>query len=321
MTLAELPLGEIRRRLRSDLGLRLGIGPFAVALRTTVRDIPAALCTLYADFPVVDEAAFVDFHLELDRPRGLRRWLAPQVSFSLDGRVPFKPLPLAHAPALQEWALNWCIYTHAHQYLIIHAAVVARGPHALILSGPPGSGKSTLTAGLIHDGWRLLSDELALVLRDGSTRIQPLARPVGLKNDAIGLIQARSPGAAFGPLARDTLKGTIAHLRPPSESVTRAHEMARAAWVVFPRFAPDSDTRLEGVPRAQAFLELARNSFNYDLLGVRGFDCLADLIEGSSTHSLVYGNLDQALRELAALPKSEPEHVQRATAASAAAPG
>lgn len=321
MTLAEMPLSELRHRLQSNGGLRLGIGPFVVALRTTARGIAVALHTLYAEFPVAEEAAFVDFHLELERPRGPRRWLAPQVSFSLDGRVPFKPLPLAHAPALQEWALNWCIYTHAHQYLIIHAAVVARGPQALILSGPPGSGKSTLTAGLIHDGWRLLSDELALIVRDGSNRIQPLARPVGLKNDAIELIRARSPGAEFGPLARDTLKGTIAHLRPPAESVARAHETAQAAWVVFPRFEPDSDTRLEAVPRAQAFLELARNSFNYDLLGVRGFDCLADLIEGCSTHSLIYGNLDEALRQLAGLPKCEPEHVRRASAAGVAAPG
>jgi hypothetical protein len=41
--------------------------------------------------------------------------------------------------------------------------VLERGGRALLLPAPSGSGKSTLCAGLAFNGWRLLSDELALL--------------------------------------------------------------------------------------------------------------------------------------------------------------
>src|SRR3546814_17273791 len=74
---------------------------------------------------------------------------------------------LGQALPMLEWGLNWCIGAHGHQFLIIHAAVIERNGLAAILPGAPGSGKSTLTACLVHNGWRLLSDAMALVSLQG----------------------------------------------------------------------------------------------------------------------------------------------------------
>jgi HprK-related kinase A len=105
----------------------------------------------------------------------------PQVLFRLDGVVPFRSLPLRHAVPIFEWGLNWCIVSRANNYLIIHAAAIEKGGHVAIMPGVPGSGKSTLTAGLVNRGWRLLSDEMALIsLTDGS--VTPLVRPISLEN-------------------------------------------------------------------------------------------------------------------------------------------
>lgn len=91
-------------------------------------------------------------------------------------------MPVGHAFPQLEWAMNWCISTQANFYLLLHSAVIERNGFAAIMPAPPGSGKSTLCAALINRGWRLLSDELALIsLHDQN--IYPLARPVGLKND------------------------------------------------------------------------------------------------------------------------------------------
>ena len=79
-----------------------------------------------------------------------------------------------------EAGLNWCIGNLAHQYLVIHSATLERGGRALLMPAPPGSGKSTLCAALITRGWRLLSDEFALV--DPATGLLvPVPRPVALK--------------------------------------------------------------------------------------------------------------------------------------------
>ncbi len=96
-----------------------------------------------------------------------------------------------------EWGLNWCVSAHCHQYLIFHAAVIEKSGRALILPAPPGSGKSTLCAGLVNRGWRLLSDELTLI-DIASCGVVPLPRPVSLKNASIDVIRAYAPAAAIG---------------------------------------------------------------------------------------------------------------------------
>ena len=50
----------------------------------------------------------------------------------------------------------------------------------------------------------------------------------------------------------------------------------------------------EAVPRPQALVELASNSFNYHVHGVRGFEALVETVERCSMWRLEYGDLDEA---------------------------
>jgi HprK-related kinase A len=223
------------------------------------------------------------------------------VQFYLDGRAPFKPLPFDQAAAMFEWGLNYCVSSHCHQYLIIHAAVVERQGRAIIFPAPPGSGKSTLCAGLVNRGWRLLCDELTLVrLQDG--RVDPFPRPVSLKNESIDVIRRFAPEAVVGPVVHDTTKGTVAHLKPPSDSVVRMHETAEPAWVVFPQYKPSEAPRLTPVPRARAFMRVAEHTFNYSLLGAKGFRALAQLIDSTDCFDFSYSQLEEAVALFAGLP-------------------
>ena len=88
----------------------------------------------------------MDFQIVLKRRDKPFRCFRPQVAVEVDGGSPAAPLPLEQAFALFEGTLNWCIYTYAHQYFIIHAAAIERDGRAAILPAPPGSGKSTLCA-------------------------------------------------------------------------------------------------------------------------------------------------------------------------------
>lgn len=293
MNVALLPGGELAARLRQR-GIALHIGPFVARLRSAIPSVAEGIGLLYRDYAVVDDQGFADFHVELTPPKNLRRWFRSQVLFFFDGRTPFKPLPLAQAFPFFEWGLNWCVANYAHRYLVIHAAVVAKGREAVILPGAPGAGKSTLCAGLAARGWRLLSDELTLVCtRTGA--IAPLPRPVSLKNESIDVIRDFVPGATIGPTIVDTRKGSVAHLRAPRESVARAAEHARPRWIIFPKYERGSDAELAPQPRGGSFLRVAEQAFNYSVLGVTGFRTLAAMIDGCDCYDFRYSDLAEAV--------------------------
>ena len=299
MKVAELSRSALRARLCGP-GLCLPCGPFTVRLRSPLPAIAEGIGLLYADFELAPDGAFIDFEVSLIPGQRLRRWIRPQVNFDSDGRRPFKPLPREQALAMMEWGLNWLLTSHAQQWLLIHAAVVERDGKALVLAADPGSGKSTLCAALVLRGWRLLSDEMAFVsLQDG--QLLPIARPVSLKNRSIDVIRAFSKDAVIGPPSFDTVKGTVAHLRPPAASVARREQRARPALLVFPKYEAGQAQQLQAVPRAQALMELVSHTFNYALLGGDAFEALAGLVEAVPAYRLQYSDFDQLFPALDAL--------------------
>jgi HprK-related kinase A len=213
----------------------------------------------------------------------------------LDGQVPFEPYPRGHAFPLMEWGLNYAMALRSHQFCLLHAAVLERNGKALVMPAMPGSGKSTLCAALMHRGWRLFSDEFG-ILDPRSGQLLPIPRVIPLKNASIEVIRHFAPEAVMGPLFAGTRKGDVAHLAPTPESVARQAEGALAAWIVFPRFQPGSDTSLQPVPGSQAFVRLSNNSFNYHLLGETSYRALTAMVKGCDCHSFEYSDLDEAVQ-------------------------
>lgn len=300
MIVSGLPAGELRRRLTGP-GIRIRMGPVVANIASPFRSIERAIALHYAAHEVAPATEFADFHVAVDPIGGLRRWIKPQAFFRFDANPPFNPLAAGQAFPLLEWGLNWCVSAHCHQYLIIHAAVVERGGRALILPAPPGSGKSTLCAALVARGWRLLSDELTMI--DTQTGdVVPLPRPISLKNASIDVIANFWPEGPMSPVVHDTLKGSVAHVRPPAPSVERAAERATPGWIVLPAFRAGESPALTPLPKSSGFMRLVDSAFNYSMLGRRGFDMLADVVERSGCHDFTYGGqLDEAVRLFDAL--------------------
>lgn len=294
MIVEDLAPPALDRCLRQG-GLRLRTGPVVTRIRSPLLAVRRGIALHYAQHTVEAEQGFADFHVSVERPHSLRRWIDKQVVFRFDGTVPFAPLPGDQGFAMLEWGLNWCVSSHCHQYLIVHAAVLERGGRALILPAPSGSGKSTLCAGLVFGGgWRLLSDELALI-DPASGHLVPLPRPVSLKNESIDAIRGFTPAALFGEVVRETVKGRVAHVRPPAEAVLRADRSALPAWVVLPRYAAGAAAQWQPLSRARAFMTLVENAFNYNVHGRGGFAAFADVIDRSDCHEFSYSSLPEAV--------------------------
>ena len=302
MRLVELADDDVSQRL-AGTGILLQTGPFTVRVRAGIEQFAPLLQRFYAHFPVLAEPAIADFHVQLRQPRSVRRWWRPQSLFMLDDQSPFLPYPLSHAFPLFEWGLNWAIAMQAHQYLMLHSAVVERGGRALLLPAWPGSGKSTLCAALVNRGWRLFSDEFGLV-RAEDGKLIPLPRPMPLKNRSIDVIRDFAPDAELGPLFHGTRKGTVAHLLSPAASVEKLAVPAPPGWLVFPRYRSGASLRLKPIPKQQAFIKLANNSFNFQLLGLRGFEGVTRLVRSCDCYVLSYSNLDEAMDAMNGLAES-----------------
>jgi HprK-related kinase A len=281
------------RRILAREGVRLRTGPVVSRIVTRDEKVAAGISLHYGKHTVEPENGFVDFHVSIAPPRSLRAWFAPQVLFHCEAETAFYPMPAVQAFPMLEWGLNWCVSTRCNQYLMIHSAVIERNGGAMIVPAPPGSGKSTLCAGLVHSGWRLLSDEIALI--DPSTRrVAPLPRPVSLKNASIEVIRRFAPQSTIGAPVHDTSKGSVAHMSPTADSVAREREQAPISWVVVPRYVAGAEPRLEPMSRGRAFMLLIENAFNYDIHGRHGFRLLADVMAGSRAFEFTYSRLEDA---------------------------
>ena len=302
MIVGDLSRREFGRRLAGD-GLALQFGPFNLRIRSNLSSFASLAHQLYAPYSLHEPEAISDFHVQISAPHGLRRWVRRQANFGIDGQFPFAPYTVDHAFPALEWGINWCVATRAHHLLMLHSAGIERNGQAMLFPASPGHGKSTLCTALIHSGWRLMSDEFGLV-RPEDGLLLPLPRLIPLKNESIEVIRNFRPQAIIGPSFLNTRKGTVAHVQPPVDSIKRAQEPARPRWFVFPRWFAGAPLALEPMPKSQAFLMVATNAFNYEVLDETAFRLVTDMVRSCDSYSLTYSDLDEAVNALDALYRS-----------------
>jgi HprK-related kinase A len=297
--LRHLATDDFKQRLASG-ELPIRVGPYIYNVQSNLPTVAAGIATLYADFRIAEPGDFVDYNVAIVHS-GLLQRMQSKAKFLFDKRSPFNAIPAEQAYAFLEWGMNWCVSVHANEYLKLHAAAVSRGDRAIIMPGIPGAGKSTLCAALGLSGWRILSDEHAMI-RPYTTQIIPLCRPVSLKNESIAVIKSFSSDAIFGPVSKETHKGVVAHMKADLQADCHDTQHLQASEMVFPRYARDEPQRLSPRRRTDSFILAAYHSFNYSLLCEAGFEAMKALIENVDCFDLVYHDLDWAVSAVNELP-------------------
>lgn len=278
-------------------GLWLDLGAVSLRVRSDSAVFARQLRQVYPLFDFEAQGAWADLQVRMVRPRGMRRWVAPQVFFEGDGERVFDPFPADSPLPHFEWGTNWLIGRRMNQLLLFHAGAVERDGRALLLPATPGSGKSTLTAALSLRGWRLLSDEFGAWDPEQSGFVAVL-KPVALKNESIDVIARFAPGAPIGPRFPNTRKGTVAHLAADARAVAGRHAVAAPGAVILPRWQEGVSTQLVPVSPEDVFPALAYNAFNYGVLGETAFDAALRLARGCPAWRLTYSRLDEAVATL-----------------------
>ena len=144
----------------------------------------------------------------------------------------------------------------------IHAAAVVVDGRAVVLAGRSGAGKSTLTLALLRAGAHLLTDELTLIDRDGST-VLPYPRALHVSPTTVellpelGFLRGRPRGALGADLEWSVSTADLA--RAFSTTVAAPTQLG-AVVLLEPRGDPSQAPRIEPIGAAQAAMELARGT-------------------------------------------------------------
>ncbi len=154
-----------------------------------------------------DSREFLDhYHLQYaafeaaPRPLGdtgvRARFLSSGPTLVLNGRE--IGLPCISHPFEEALSMIWeAVASQISDFYLLHAAVTVRDGSALVISGPPGSGKTTLALALAARGWTLYSDEMAPLHRE-SGLIHPFPRAIHVREAEGGAQAGGGPGLSKG---------------------------------------------------------------------------------------------------------------------------
>ncbi|WP_262691507.1 HprK-related kinase A [Kordiimonas aestuarii] len=276
--------------------LNLHLGPFSTALQSHSAKVTRYFCDLYRDCLVtLNEDEIVDYTLRVGAPNLLRRFVRPQIVPDPGFHFPALPLPAHMAPLALEMGMNLTAALQCFRFVMFHAGVVAKNDNAVMIAAHSGGGKSTLTAAMMEAGYRLLSDEFAILHRSRPV-LQPYPRPVSLKNASIDVVQAFAGNDAVSTRLEGTPKGTIAYRRARRADVEAMNQVAVPKLLIFPHFTDGRQPGVTQVEPADAAMRLVAGSPNYQVVGEAAFESTMAMFDSLACYEISYGNTEDSVR-------------------------
>jgi hypothetical protein len=283
---------------RQGLVQRLAPDRVSLAKGQTSSRRRLALCGLCLDIhyssPALEQLIAPYFaHLEDEgRPR-----LALEVKQHGDGLGIFRNREMVVAcssdeivPALKA-QLTTELLAHGDYDLALHAASLVRNGGLMLLSGPPGAGKSTLAVALAQAGFRYAGDDVALL--DSAGQVFGVPFTPTLKEGAWKLLADRCPSLQTAPIFRRYDGKRVRFLQSLDP---RPGNWLPARWLVLLHRRSRSGAALEPVEPVVAMRTLLGGATSPNRrLSTAAFRAVAQLVEGAACYRLTYEHLDQAV--------------------------
>jgi hypothetical protein len=198
--------------------------------------------------------------------------------------------------------LNQQIVKFSGKYLLIHAAAVSSADCGMLLPAPHNSGKSTLAAGLVSNGWKYLSDEIAAI--DFETlKILPCPKSLSIgggSKTVLASLGSRIPREILDHVDPE-------HEWPVPSLAIRPDSIAESCpmrVIMFPDYQPEGPTAAEEISRGDALGLLLNHCFNFDAHGRRALKLLGEMLESCSCYKLRLTNLQDACRLIETVTKN-----------------
>lgn len=294
-SISNLDPSDITRAVKQGTFM-LKLGPFLHLIKSPTRHLLSHLVDIYGDAEASLEPTDVtEIILDLKEPNIIRKYFRPQITPDPGFKIPAVPLPASMAPLGFEMGLNLSVALKTCRFVTVHAGVVEKAGRAILMSAASGGGKSTLTAALHANGYRLFSDEFAL-LELNTALAHPYPRPISLKQESIPIVEELLGADRISPIIGGTPKGNIAYARVDTDSVCRASETAPVKLIMFPNFQQGSQPMARRLNPAEAVMRLVAASTNYSLLGEPAYNAIVNLVKQAKAYEISYGSTEQSFR-------------------------
>jgi hypothetical protein len=170
-----------------------------------------------------------------------------------DGQPEAQAMKLSRLGPLVKAAF-WGKAVNAYDFLLnLHAGVVSTGQSCILLPAPSGSGKSSLTAALVHAGFSYFSDEVGLIER-GTLHIVPVPLAVCVKSTGFEVMSRYYPAIATLPAHKREDGKAVVYVPPQPGQIRR--DPGFVSHIFFPQYAAGAATKLEPLSRPVAFTRL-----------------------------------------------------------------
>jgi hypothetical protein len=197
------------------------------------------------------------------------------------------------APAFKAY-LTEQIVLRCSPDVAFHAACLLSGGKALLVSGPPGEGKSTLTLHLMDAGFEYCSDDIVLIAPDGSAAGVPFAPT--LKSGSWTMIKKFRPD----------LEDCHVHNRPDGKRVRYLKEPHVASsgsfpvgWIVFIKRVANTPMKLTPLGQIETMGRLIDGSCSSDgKMSNQAFNAVKRTLAGAKSFELQYSDAAQARNTL-----------------------
>jgi hypothetical protein len=186
-----------------------------------------------------------------------------------------------------EWAITLKILESMSNYIQIHASGIVVDEKALLVPGPPGSGKSILTYKLLLEGFSCFSDEI-IFIEPKTLLIHPFPRSLHIEHQMVEQFpQLLSDGRSKQYL---DASGKL-RFNPSSLKKEWVAKPSHAKWIIFPDYDQKHDNELIPIGHTEATSLLIGQAINLKNYGSKGVDVLLALVKSCNTYLFKAGNI------------------------------
>jgi hypothetical protein len=182
--------------------------------------------------------------------------------------------------------------------LLFHAAVIEMDGITVVFPGEAGSGKTTLTAALMAQGCRFLSDELA-VINLSDLCVSPLPLPMSIKPGSVKPLEGYYPGLVDRPIHLRTDGKKVRYLSPSAKNLSEVvGNSLPVDFLIFPKYIKGVKDRLAKIDKMEALQRLAKTGSSNRVFTSRDVEAMITLIERKPCYEIIFSELPQAVSNL-----------------------